>query len=970
LGLQLRRILDLLLGYDFFISYSHADGEDYPANLAERLHSQSLGYKVFLDREGYVAGDNLRLATQRRVRMSRYLIIVAGPHAMDSIWVRREVNACLKYKRIPIVIDLDRTFHNASLENDLKQLLIDSVRIDESMRDDQPSDATITQLQEAFHARRQDSVRMRLAAVLVFVFALIAGLAIWQYYSAESARKEAEHRARVARSRELSANAERLVESNPVKAMSFAIEGAKTHENIETWHALDLCIRNSHERAGFLHRNLVVHAAFSPSSRTLATASWDGTARVFSIPEFEPEQVFSFEKQSAIYVEYSPDGAELLVLCERGLTAYCIQDGAEGHIMRMPDTSFGGGQYSPSGDCIVFAAGMSLYLVDRSTWTYRKWDIGRDVIADLDFSHDGRRVVAAELFGVARIINVRTGEEERSLDQYARSLASVDFSPIDARVVVASRYDQVRIFDGMSGEVLHVLEGHAAGTWNAEFSPDGRHVVTFAEDGFVRLFDSENGKEIASHGVGASKLGREAHYDHEGRRVLVEMGASVAILGSDNLELIRVLHGAERPAFFSPDGRWIASCGRDNFIRVFDTVSGPEHRTLAVHSRKVLDAAFSKDGDVVATACSDGIVRVYDSSSGVEALKLTGHSAAITSVEFEPGDRNILTASADGTARLFDRETGRLIRTLSGHEGAVRHATYSPNGRWIVTAGVDGTARLYERFSDEPRHILAGHIESKTGLGGGVAYAEFSRDSRLVVTAGGDGTARIHDVELGTEIHKLTVSVTPLRGGRDDPWGESVALRGRVKIATFNPNGDLVATACSDNRPRIFSVRNGELVHELIGHGEEICSVEFSPDGDHLLTASMDASARIFDVRSGKELRRSTGVHGVQRARYSPDGERVAVATNVGGEVWLYESQGMEVLRTVRAGSGQIWDAVFAPLGDVIVAYGAKTPALIYPASLERLVQQAESRLPVRPDPSVTVVSLSPASLMPILQEE
>ena len=59
LGARARGVLDLFFGYDFFISYAHADGGNYTLELSERL--QSIGYKVFLDHHEYTAGEELNL---------------------------------------------------------------------------------------------------------------------------------------------------------------------------------------------------------------------------------------------------------------------------------------------------------------------------------------------------------------------------------------------------------------------------------------------------------------------------------------------------------------------------------------------------------------------------------------------------------------------------------------------------------------------------------------------------------------------------------------------------------------------------------------------------------------------------------------------------------------------------------------------------------------------------------------------
>src|SRR5258708_1786580 len=79
---QLRTLIDLVFGYDYFISYSHSDGANYPTKLADRLEAS--GYTTFLDNRVYVAGTDLQTATKRRVRMSKFLIIVGREKALKS----------------------------------------------------------------------------------------------------------------------------------------------------------------------------------------------------------------------------------------------------------------------------------------------------------------------------------------------------------------------------------------------------------------------------------------------------------------------------------------------------------------------------------------------------------------------------------------------------------------------------------------------------------------------------------------------------------------------------------------------------------------------------------------------------------------------------------------------------------------------------------------------------------------------
>ena len=89
----LHDLADLLFGFDYFISYAHADGRRYAAELSRRL--EALGFSVFLDERVYVAGDDLHSATRRRIRMSKKLVVVVRDHALASEWVGKEVEVAL-----------------------------------------------------------------------------------------------------------------------------------------------------------------------------------------------------------------------------------------------------------------------------------------------------------------------------------------------------------------------------------------------------------------------------------------------------------------------------------------------------------------------------------------------------------------------------------------------------------------------------------------------------------------------------------------------------------------------------------------------------------------------------------------------------------------------------------------------------------------------------------------------------------
>ena len=79
---------------------------------------------------------------------------------------------------------------------------------------------------------------------------------------------------------------------------------------------------------------------------------------------------------------------------------------------------------------------------------------------------------------------------------------------------------------------------------------------------------------------------------------------------------------------FAPTGKYIASCGDDRTVRIWDATTGePIGSPLRVDAGTfgVQSVSFSPKGDVIAAGCSNGKIYLVDALAGEVKSTLTGH---------------------------------------------------------------------------------------------------------------------------------------------------------------------------------------------------------------------------------------------------------------------------------------------------------------------------------------------------------
>ena len=79
------------------------------------------------------------------------------------------------------------------------------------------------------------------------------------------------------------------------------------------------------------------------------------------------------------------------------------------------------------------------------------------------------------------------------------------------------------------------------------------------------------------------------------------------------------------------------------------------------HPAVVTAVAFSPDGNTIATGSKDKTVKLWETSSGNEIRTLAGHSSQVNDIRFTPDGKLLLSADWDNTVKVWDVYTGKII---------------------------------------------------------------------------------------------------------------------------------------------------------------------------------------------------------------------------------------------------------------------------------------------------------------------
>jgi cytochrome c len=201
------------------------------------------------------------------------------------------------------------------------------------------------------------------------------------------------------------------------------------------------------------HEAPVVALAVSPDGTTLASASWDHTARLWPLAGGAP-RVIAGHAQNVNGVAFAPDG-RALVTAGYDATLRITPLGGEGApvIATLP-TALNTVAVAPDGEIATAGADGKVYLLSAAGELRAEIEAAQTPIIAVTVSGDGRLIAAAGIRGSVAIIDRAERKLERTLVGPGLPVWSAAFFPDNHTLLTGGTDRMVRRWDAVTGEPI------------------------------------------------------------------------------------------------------------------------------------------------------------------------------------------------------------------------------------------------------------------------------------------------------------------------------------------------------------------------------------------------------------------------------------------------------------------------------------------------------------------------------------
>ena len=543
------------------------------------------------------------------------------------------------------------------------------------------------------------------------------------------------------------------------------------------------------------HTQQAMWATFSPDETRIASASEDGTVRVWNAQTGQAVTPPLRHKLPVTQVTFSPSGRRVISASSDGTAR--IWDAQTGKTLSPP-----------------------------------LHHAGAVIVAQFT---DENHVLTASRDGTVRVWGLPTTTLSLPLVQGRDSFLQTGAQ--DGSRLLELTAHRMHGYDLTSGKPLFPDADNLPAHSRAWYGSEGRYVLLHGNHGSpaalsdnlrdVQLWSAQTGKPMSP-----VLQADWAILSHDSTKILLcdKSGSFRLVDAATGNPLLPPLHGAlsgvhdpSESGFsnafvpFTPDDRYLLLLPTPEAPRLFDSHTGEAVGLPMPHAAPVYQWAFSADSQYLFTLTTTSDVQVWNIPGGTAASapvpsgdRFSAPDPFHSGITFSPNGQVALTTGHQCAYQWS--LTGATLKPESLPLPLTTRFVFSPDSRYF--AALDQTVWLWRVGAPSQPVFTNSAYTAK------VAEAIFSPDSRRVLAIRDDGTALFWDTATGR-------ALTP-------PLNQT-----RIVHGAFSPDGRTAATTSSDGLVRLWDAATGEPVTPSFTFGSDNQALKWTPDGRYLLIKNL-----------------------------------------------------------------------------------------------------------------------------------
>ncbi len=367
----------------------------------------------------------------------------------------------------------------------------------------------------------------------------------------------------------------------------------------------------------------------------------------------------------------------------------------------------------------------------------------------------GNRAVIANQDGLAKVINLSTGNVDKELKGHAGAIQAIAATGNSQLIFTASVDKKLRCFNVNDGKELKVLPNDALA--RTLFS-SGNTLIVGNSDGTIQVLNITNTPNQPL----PESFGKAIHTFKQPSSVasVIMANAASLIYASQDKSVTSYKIASDTPlrnlaghgnlvdaVVFSPDGLAIASSSHDGTIRFWNTHDGKQIGEVKLAAQPLYCLAWRGDGKQLAVGSFDRSIRLIDVAGKKVEREIkglddksapNGHSDAVYSIAYVGNDQ-LYSAGADGKIKLWTIADGGMAKTLidptlkdKAQRDFINTIKLTSDGKKLVAVGNGGWITIWNTADGKLLHSQKLPI--------GLYGLSINKDGNLIATGNMNGT--------------------------------------------------------------------------------------------------------------------------------------------------------------------------------------------------------------------------------------